>query len=692
MSQDALPLLACVVVCFLPIPLLAVPAGLALLVYLPGLYALRCCRLTATPAGRHWLAIPMSLVVMGLTLGWAWKWSNDRYVLLAVIAAVNGTLLIAARRFGRDQGPAPAIFDSPVQRCLFAGLILWVGLCVFFCNFLPTPLGVHHPVGDYVKHHAVCLSLDRAGLPLQNVFFVTHADAPCYYYEGFYLFSATLRILTDRAIPIAATFGAMAGIVASTFVAMVFLIARRLHGSARCALFAAVCASIVGGWDSIPCFLDWIAHGHKVMVLDVWCPIPWRIHNLHNNFFWCPQHNAAALIFLLCCHLLQIEKGRRWWVILAPLAATAIFGTSVHHAITAFVAAAVFVTLELRHRAVRAGTPDTRYIKGIAAIWLTGLVLMIPRALQYAEMNARYEGGLTVRWDRFPLAFLGRVVPPGPLANLLDAPWLLVLDFGLGAITVVLISRCAWQRLWRDDGTRLLLIAGAIGLLTMWTIRSDVNRYDYGFRLASTFTMVCTALGAGFLLEPDMLRGWARRIRLPVLAIGILPGLPVGLYEAPVMAIRATFQPRAERADRSAFRFLRENTPHDAVVQRLPSATSELVQMTDRLAGVCNPSDSHVNIFRPPPPNPLREAHEEMESAFRTASGRSAYETMRKWGVTHLLVGSAERLKQDAWPQFENNAWFVEVYDDGHARVYRLAEPILSVSPPPPEAPASHGP
>jgi len=673
-AKDTSLLAMCIAATFVPIPLLSVPAALILLVYLPGVYALRCCRLAAGSSGQRWLAIPMSLIVMGLVLSVVWQWSNEKSVLLTTVIAVNGVLLIAAHLLTHTHQRPASMFDSRLQRLSFFALVCWVGLCVFFSYHMPPCFGIIHSVGDYVKHHAICMSLDRSALPLRNMFFATEGETPCYYYEQFYLFPATLRILADRMVSIATVFGLMAGIVASTFVAMVYLIARHVFGSARNAFVSAVCVSIVGGWDIIPSIIDWIARGQLTVVLDAWCPVAWRIHNLSNNFFWCPQHNAAALMFLLSCHLLQINHSRRWWIFIAPLIATSIFGTSVHHAITAFAAAGLFVLIEWCRTPARTKATKMQFMMAITVICVVGLALMMPRLLQYQEMNTRYDGGLTMRWERFPLALFGRLLPPGPLANWLDALWLLPLDFGLGALAVLLISRSAWRRLWQDDGIRLLIIAGVIGLITVWVIRSDVNRYDYSFRLACTFTMVVTALCAGFLLQPDHVRGWARPIRRKVLFLGILLGLPVGLYEAPLMAVRAIILPHAEQADQSACRFIREQTPRDAVVQRLPSKSSYLVQLTDRRAGACIPSDSHVNIFRPPNTDLSEQAYTDIEKAFGRASSRNAYAILRKWGVNYVLIGSSESREYDTWPQFDDDTLFKKVYDDGKARVYHLVE------------------
>jgi len=672
MAKNFLMLAVCATACFVPTSLFSVPAGLALLLFLPGVYALRCCRPVDTTPGRYWLAIPMSLIVMGLALSWVWQWSNDRSVLLLTVLIVNAGLILARRLRAEHHEPPAAMFDTRRQRWFFSVLLIWIGACVSLCYWLPPWRSVVHPVGDYVKHHAICWSLDHAPLPLQNIFFAAVSDKPCYYYDQFYFLPAAIRILAGRTVSIPFVFGLIAGIVAITFVAMVYLIASDLIGSRRGALLAACCASIVGGWDIVPSVVKWIAYGRVFIVLDAWCPVTWRIHNIMDNFFWCPQHEAAVMLILFCCRLLQINVRSRWWLLMAPLAALSVFGTSVYHAMIIFPAATAYAMIEL----YRAWTThrDTRkqLLGAILFIGVISAVAMLPRALHYREMNARYDGGLTLQWERFPLALFGRLLPPGPWANWLDAPWMLMVDVGLGALACVMISRQAWSRLWQNDGTRLLLITAGIGLVTMWLIRSSVNPLDYGFRHASRAVLIVGALCAGMLLQPHMLRPWARRCRQPALIIGILLGLPVGLYQSPMMAMRSLIESRRGLTEIGATRYIRQKTQLDAVVQCEPEQGAYFVQLTDRRSAVADPDDSHVNVFRPADIAPVHEAYRDVEEAFRTLSNHVAYEKLRKWGVTHVLIGHHEQKRFGSMPQFDNAAWFEKVYDDQRARVYRL--------------------
>jgi hypothetical protein len=645
-----------------------------LLVVLPGTYALRLFQPACKTAGRKWLAIPMSLIIMGLALSYLWQWSNDRSTVLLTVLIINAALILVTHLRPDSHGPPAPMFDTRRQRWFFTALLVWIGACVTLCYWLPAWRSVEHPVGDYVKHHAVCWSLDRSPLPLQNVFFAAASDQPCYYYDQLYFIPAAIRILAGHTVSIPFVFGLVAGIVAITFIAMVYLLANDVIGSRHGALLATCCASIVGGWDIIPCVVKWIDIGRVFIVLDAWCPIAWRIHNIMDNFFWCPQHEAALMMFLFCCRLLQINARSRWWLLVAPLAAVSIWGTSVYHAMITFPAAALYAMFE-GYRAMATDRAALKRLLGaILLIGVAGAMAMIPRALQYHEMNARYDGGLTLQWERFPLALFGRLLPPGPWANWLDAPWMLLIDVGLGVLACLMISRQAWSRLWRNNGTRLLLITGSIGLVTMWLIRSSVNPFDYGFRHASRTVLIVGALCAGLLLQPHLLRSWARRCRWPVLMAGILIGLPVGLYQSPLMATRSLIESRRGLAEAGATRYIRQHTSTDAVVQTEPKKGAPFVQLTDRRSAAVDPEDSHVNIFRPPDMTPVLEAYRDVQEDCQVESSRVAYEKLHKWGTTHLLIGHREQELFGLMPQFNDAKWFEKVYDDQQVRVYRLRD------------------
>jgi len=665
----------CGALCFVPVWWICLPAGAVILLWMPGRLVVGLLDRVRSAAGRSWMAVGASLVLMPVPLSWAWHIFNRRAVILGCVVVVNLALIVLS--LFRRPGPSAArMFPSWRSRAVLSAIILWTGLCVFGTYWIPTAgdriatVAAH----DYIKHHAVMLSLERYALPLHNFFYAAEADTPYYYYEYHHLVPAALRALTGNCVSIAFAFGLTSAAVSAVFIAMVFVIARDLLDSVRGALLSAACVSIIGGWDIIPVLARVATGGAMVVTLDAWCPVIWRMHNLLTQYIWCPQHISAVVALMLCCRWLHYAPSARWWVIVAPLLGTSIFGSSVYLSMTIFAAAGVYVILRFSEKAGPDSVNRRRLAGAVALMVLLGAVLTGFQAWGYYQMSMRYSGGLTVGWDRFPLAGLGRFLPAGPLANVLDAPWLILVDFGLGAVACVLISGSLWRAFWRDPGMRMLIIASVLGIAAMFTVRSDVNRIDYGFRVAVMPAMVLAAVCAGALLEKEKLRAFARSWRLPVLIVGGLAGLPVGLYEAPVSAVRSLVEVNPLKADAAMILFLRDHTPRDAVIQGDPRARAGLVQLIDRPMGVLDPDYAHVAVFQPNDGSRMHKAFTDVEKAFATSSSQIAYRKLRAWAVQYVLAGSAERHRFGSLDHFRNTSLFETVYYDGRAAVYRLTD------------------
>ena len=662
-------------------PWLSLPAAGCLLLWLPGYFVLRLLPEIRSSAGRWCSAAAASCVLMPVPLWWLWQATHSRFAVLGAVVAIDILLACLGSRVG-CQIPATA---SPIKGrvgLLFVGMACWTAVCVFASFWLPTAAGrVATPAAhDYVKHHAVLLSLERHPLPLHNIFYAAEANTPYYYYEYHYLLPAALRAMTGHRVSIAFAFGLTSAVTAVACMAMVFFLAWDWFASARAATLAAACVSLVGGWDAIPIAARVLAGGSFAVTLDAWCPVAWRVHNIATQYLWCPQHVSALIALLVCCRWLHRAPTARWWLVVAPFFGAFVFGSSAYLAMTMFPAAAIYALVAWRRATRSDARAGRRLLLGIALIAVIGAVLMGVQACHYAIMNSRFPGGLTLQWERFPFAVLGRLVGPGPMANLLDAPWVILIECGLTAVACVLVSRRVWSILWHDGGGSLLLVTGGVGIVLLLTVRSDVNRIDYGFRIAVMPAMALAAICAGALLMPENVRRCAtKRIGL-VVTLGVLLGLPVGLWEVPMTAVRSLLETPAFAPDAGAIRFLRDNTPVDAVVQGDPVARMTLPQLVDRQIGVLDPDNAHFRVFWPKDEARLRAAFADVKDAWSSTSGEAAYANLASWGVTHVLVGSVERRHLAAMNPFADPAWFEPVFDDGDAAVYRLTSQPDAIS------------
>lgn len=663
---------ACVA-CFVPNPWVYLPALAFLLFWVPGRAIVHLLRPLRAQPGWAWCSLAISITVVPVLLHWVWQISNHRGLILGALLAFDVVLVMAANVWGAAAVPTSSIFEGKWQRRLFAAMVAWSACWVFLFYWIPQAGGrlVPSPAGDYVKHHALLWSLERYPLPLHNVFYAAESSTPYYYYEQAHLLPATLRIISRGQLSQEFCFGAVGACVAASFLGMVLLVARNFLRSGWAALLATLCASLAGGWDIVPCSLIFMTSGQPTIFLDSWSEVAWRVHNLMSGMIWFPQHMAALTAVILCCYWLQVGARRGWWMVMGPVAAASILGSSIYMALFAFAAATVYVLVDLR-REVRVKWSRARgLLTGVLVMAVLGAMLMVPTVLQYREMGQRFGGGATTRWERYPYALLGRLAEPGVLANWLDALWLVPVEFGLMGLAWLLVLPVVWRRLWLDAGTRLLVIAGAIGLITLWTVRSDINRYDYAYRMGSLFSFLVGALCVGALLKPELMRPVFRRWHRPILIGGIVLGLPVGLYEPSMAAMRTLFEKPPELAEREAIRFVRQTTPYDAVIQPEPTYRANLVQLFDRQVGVLMP-DSHVNVFRPRDADKMLRAVSEINFAFATDDPAHAHDLFSRWGVTHVFVGGRERKMFGKMDHFAERQWFNNVYDDGRAAVYEL--------------------
>jgi hypothetical protein len=665
----------CAAACLVPFAWVSLTAAVVLVLWVPGRSLVRWLSRLDDAPGAGWSAIAASLVFMPLPLSWIWGISNRRPVVLSAVLAIDVVLLIGAHFSGPRRHPPP-MFRTRRARNLLGVLVLWVAGCVCGSYWITRAGGrvVAYPAHDYIKHHAVLFSLDRYPLPLHSVFYAGEPETPYYYYGYHYLVPAAVRILSGQRVSIASVFGLTSAITAVVFVAFVFLIARDVLKSEWGALLAAACVSVVGGWDIVPALVRVAGGGPMVVTLDSWIPAPWRIHNLMTQYFWCPQHVSAVVALLVCCFWLRHAPSARWWILIAPMAAASIFGSSAYLAMTILPSAALYVALRFRSGAITGAVPARRLVAAVGTMVVLGLLLTAAQMRGYYVMSHRYPGGLTLHWERLPLAALGRLASPGPLANFLDAPWIILIELGLPALACLLISRRLWSVFWDDAGMRLLMIAGVVGTLALFTVRSDINRIDSSFRLAIIPGMVVAAVAAGALVGGEGLRPAVRAWRRPILLAGVVLGLPVGLYEAPATVARSLLLPDAQRGDAGAIRFIRDHTPPDAVVQGDPKSRLALAQLVDRQMGVLDPDDPDVRVFQPVSVDRMRRAFADVEGAFSADSSRSAWERLRRWGVTYVLVGGAERHRFGPANPFRDPAMFDMVYGDGQALVYRLID------------------
>lgn len=731
-----LPLLLAAL-CATRVPALALPGGLLLLGWLPGRVLLRAIRLDRRycRGGRFLLSLGLSLAVMPVLLNPIWHSTNQGWQLLLFSASLLTVAMLLMGRFaqnaeitdedgtnggrpGEIQGSAAApllLFVSMRARVLATtlfGLIALGTIGSYWPGDIgrgPTPAIIH----DYIKHHAILFSMERGPLPLGNPFFADQATGPTYYYHFFYLIPATLRSFVPG-LSIGLAFGLCAALVGIAIAGLLTILAAELAASKKThpqmmqmsqmeagkagaasvegvALLALLLATAVGGLDIVPVLLLHL----KTVTLDAWADTLVRIHNLVTQMVWTPQNMQGLLVGLVGAWLLGRKSWWRGWLVLGPILAANLIGSSVWIAFALLPALVIFVVSDLRVEVARR----------LGAAALTGLMMLAcawPSLAGYREMSQRFGKSLTTEWSHQAHALLGHYVAPGPLANLLDLPWLLLIELGALIVFPLLLPGGVWRLAWRDRGVRLLLIASALALIGFVTLRSHYTYNDFGQRVilvvlatgvvlagqivsgsSASTTPIWNPLGWRFC---EMLSPGRQRLAKFVFVPLLLLGLPVGLYQVPLAAVRRHLpltgpgsflvpgDVRQALREAGGLHFMRDHLPANAVVQaHWGDGRVDLLQLIGHPLGVTVLQEDTM-VFQPVQRAGHEQALADLTSALQSAGATpgAVRDTLAKHHITHVFVGEIERATWSGAAVLDDARFFRVDYRDAATAVYEV--------------------
>ena len=679
---------------------LATPAMLLLLCYLPGRYVVAGFGLGASwdASGRVVLALATSLAITPVVLNPIWHLTNAPWPLLGCVwlLVTLGCWLSRAPGQGRAPTIEARLFDQTRTKVVFAliaALVTFAAIGTYWPTELrgyPVPALIH----DFIKHHAVLFSLEQRPLPLGNPFFADDAAGPISYYHFFYLIPATVRALSPS-VSIELAFGLQGALVGICAAGMCYLIVKRFTGGDGPATLAALLATVIGGLDILPV----IVMKMRVITLDAWADKLVRIHNLFTQIVWTPQNVQGVLITLVGVYAFSLKGWWKGWFVLGPVLAASLIGSTIWVAAGVLPGLAILVLLEgvvLRRKPMLA----LRRLLSSSVVALLMLVLALPSLLGYLEMSRRYGKGLTAEWPYQSHALLGKLVPPGVIANLLDLPWVLAIEFGPLVLFPILLPRRIWRRAWDDPGLRLLLLSSVVALTAFVSLRSQFTYNDFGHKIILSAMAAGVLLGA-CILTPETRRAWLlnplgwslhgqspdrpRRVLSAFIGLVLLLGLPVGLYQSPLAAIRR-YVPKegllgvlahddAQRAaqEAGAGRFLRHNLPPDAVVQAHPfKERLKLAQIARRQIGI-TVLEQDTMVFFPTDATAHQKALEAIAEVLeQSVGGERCHATLRAHGITHVLVGTVERELWRGLDKLTDQRFFERVFHDDESSVYAL--------------------
>jgi hypothetical protein len=179
-----------------------------------------------------------------------------------------------------------------------------------------------------------------------------------------------------------------------------------------------------------------------------------------------------------------------------------------------------------------------------------------------------------------------------------------------------------------------------------------------------------------------------RRALTWLVGLVLLLGLPVGLYQSPLMVLRrwvaedgplgVLVDPLDSRARREAAAglFLRYELPADAVVQaHWDVERLELPQIARQQIGVMV-LERDTMVFYPAEPAAHAAALREVgEVLGGPATAQRCRDVLAAHRITHVLVGSVERALWRALEKFDDERYFDCLFRSAEARVYALRHP-----------------
>jgi hypothetical protein len=675
----------------LPLGVVSALAGFALLAYLPGSLLIRFLGIENhwSRGGRIVLSVAVSLATVPWFLNPVWHLTHDRFVVLAAVWCALVALLMLRKDAPSLIKPDGVFFEHKSTKIL-AGVIAAVVVIATLLPYWPTEL-YGYPVAcqihDHIKHHAILYSLEHRALPLGNVFYADGAETPVYYYHFFYLIPATVRLWTNHAMDLELAYGLGSALVALSTAGLAYAFVKRFTGGESPAALTATLFTVVGSFDLFPLIIHVIKIAKPVLVQDAWAIHQYRLHNILNQMMWAPQNVIGILVVLVGVYVLSARGRWRGWFVFGPIWGASLVGSSIWVAIGALPALAIWALTK------------PRLLFGAVCVGMLMAAVAAPTLMGYLEADSRHGGSLSAQWDVNAYATLGRLVGPGILANWLDLPVRLVIEFGAKIVFLPLVPLVLWRKMWRDDGLRWLFIAAIISVVGITIFHSNMKYNAYGQRIIM-LAMVFTAIMAGCavanspgqatwwnplgweLAKPNLSRRWR------VFIVGsLLIGCPMGFYEAPLMAVRRYFKEwwwpgqrsaelQAEVEDeQAAHLFMRYELPADAVVQGdVWEDRALLAQIARRQLGVIEPQDD-VMVFDPPDRQAYLDCVEEIRTTLRDgASAAETYEVLRRHGITHVFLGVIENRDWANVDRFDDTRYFNTVFRSHAIRIVALTD------------------
>lgn len=674
----------------------AAPMLAILLGYFPGYILLRGLRLASiwTAGGRVVLSVALSLVVTPILLDVLWRvpLASQLRVIIAAIVIQAFSLWVLRRDSVNANVPEPLpMFESRSTRVI-TGCVALTVLAATIGPYWPRRIGdwiAPCAIHDFIKHHAVMSSIARSGLPLDGPFFAAGESGPVYYYHYFYLIPATIRSVASG-VSIELAFALQSAAVALSLAGLVYCVVKRISRSDAKATLAMLLATVIGGLDVVMLVVMRL----PVVTIDAWADHTVRIHNLLNQIMWSPQNVQGLLVGLTGAYVLRCKGWWRGWWWCGPLFCLALIGASVWVAIPLVVGLVAYVLTKI------VSQRGTRFRCLMQAAGVGALCILVcwPTIRGYMMMSQRLGQSLTTDWPHQSNAVLGRLVAPGLLANVLDLPWIVLVEFGALIVFPILVTRRWWNTILADPGLRLLAYSAAASVLGFVLVRSHFDYNDFGQK-GMMVALLFGAVVGGFSVTGGRVSRWnptgwrlerdlSPRMRTTVRAIVglcVVCGLAVAVFEAPLTAVRRYIDPdsrwarlAAEDADiakteRDAYLWMDQNiSPGDVLQADWSRRRLPLAQLSGAKIGVTE-LERDTKVFCPPDPAEHDRVLKRLVIEIETGeSSQSLHKLLDRMHISHVFIGQIERANWPRLNRFDDPDLYQPVYQDQAVTIYQI--------------------
>lgn len=513
---------------------------------------------------------------------------------------------------------------------------------------------------DFVWHTALTAEVAKFAMPPRNPYL---QHRPIHYYWTYYVFPAVMSARGPaplRDVQLCLRMNALA--IGLVLMSAVFLAAWAAVGRAAAAGIGTALALVASSAEGLYALQRIYSRGAPLAVLrelNIDALTSWwlgghRVDGLPRCLWYVPQHGISYALGLIAMAAMIGSTGVESIVTIAligvALGCSVLFNPFVG-GVFAFVYGIVATLRAL-------GGPQP-----IRTIGRHGLaVVPVAGAIAWCIANQMLAGA-------------GGVVQFGFLGASRQHPFV-TLALSLGPILAIAAAAIIPSRSVTLRPLVPSMLAIGISLLAMYFVQLSVDTEWVSFRTGH-LVLVAAAGPVAFFIARHWNAG-RRRMALAAVALCLAAGLPTTLIDVYNARDIHNFEMGpgfpwtivVTRQQQAAYRWLREHTPQNAVVQMDPTARerstwSNIPSFAERRMAAGLP----ISLLSVPE---YRERSDRVAQMYATGDAALAFEIARKLRIEYVYVDEVERAAHSGGIAFDDWRYFQKVFEDSPVAIYRV--------------------